>query len=499
MILSKVRNFFEGDLRFRTTRVPKWVVVGVAGVVLMYVATAGIVSTTAPWWLGRGDTRAHVDYIWRLYNGDIPKFDQGITYPPFQELSGGGGVQSAAANPPAFYVIHLPIVGPLLQSGEWRYAIAAGRAVNILLGVLCVIALSWAGWLLGGNKRALMAVSVPALTVLMYRFTILNLDYANDALILLLFTLSFINIYKLITKGPKGKYLVSLTLLTIIGLLTKAPYIVMAACSYLGIVLSYALNGRVVKISGVAKGLKVAVPIALITLIASGWFYYLWNYQTSGSWFAASPEGYTGGRTYKSIYRVLTDPVLWGHFYANFSRVATLSTAMASFAAAGLLTVSSGKIKGLLKDKRRLSFIFIMLLATAGVFMTQVVLAVGYGSINFRYMIPVLLPYGLILAYGLLQNRRLRGSLVPIFSILLGISTIRLATRSPSVVGVISDIKTKGGTLDQIIYALEFNGIPGGLSYLLLALFFIGSVLLTLSILSLSRVKQRQLPQAPVV
>lgn len=410
-------SYFVAIKTKKRIRISKWVAAGIAGIILLYVSAAGMLSIALPWG-HRGDTVQHLEYAQRVHHGDIPKLYDGLQNPGLREWKGqGSNIVTSSANPPLFYVIHAPFVGPLLDQGKWQKAVAIGRGINILLGIVCILSLAWAGWTFGGRRKELFAVAVPALAGLMYRFVTLNTNYALDALLVTISTLSLITVYKLLQNGPKRKYLVATATLSIAGMATKAPYIVFLFTSLLGVVVSYYLNGNEGLKKNIRKGLVIAGAIGLLTALATGWFYYFWNYKTSGNWFRAAPDSYTGGRDYKSLGDVLTGTKIWALFYADYAKDALLSVALTSFATAGILTMDKRNFLKIRKDKTLTWTYIILFLALLGTFMTQLTHAVGYGAINFRYVLPAVLPLVLYLAYGLLEFKRLRGQLVSVFTI----------------------------------------------------------------------------------
>lgn len=469
----------------KVIKAPRLVAIGVIGVALMYIGTSGIISTVAPASLP-GDTVEHADYAWRLYNGDIPRYEQGLHYEPFKEIKARSDVQTASANPPFFYLLQAPVMGPLMNAGNWDNAIMAGRTLNIFFGVLCVFALAWAGWLFGGRRKEILAVAVPAIGTLMYRFTTLNLNFALDALLVLLSTLAFINIYKLMKFGPKTKYLTSLTILSLLGMLTKAPYIAILAVSILAIFLSFVLNGGRDNKDNLKKGVLTAGGILLLVALASGWFYYFWNYRSNGTWFRSAPDSYTGGREYKSLRLVVGGAQLWGLFYANYAREAVFSIAMTSFAAAGIISIKQSKFRALLKDRAMFAAAALMALATLGIFLTQITHAVGYGALNFRYLLPVLLPISLVLSYGLLEFRWTKGQLVSIASIYMGATAILAAATSTTISKLIPSVNESSRSLGKVYIATRENGVNGLITTLLLLSFVAGSVILAISLYKLS-------------
>lgn len=443
--------------------------IGLLGVVCMYAGVAGTVSVATPW-ISSSDSKQHIDYVWRVYHGELPRWEDGLRYPAFT-TSGYSGRQAASANPPLFYVVHAPFVGPLLARGNLHAAIGVGRVINLLIGVGCIAALAWGGWLMAGRRRALFAVAVPALGVLMYRFTRLNQDYALDPLLVLFSTLSLILSYKLVYKGPNKKLLVWLVLLSCAGMLTKVPYILFVGLNLLAVGLHYLIRYKhnLKKVIFQTAGVSVLV-VAAIT-ITSGWFYYLWNYKTNGSPLQSSPLDYSGGRSFQSLSDVLLGSKLWGLVYAGYARYLEVSLAVLSFCIAGCLSLSRKELKGLIGGPKRRSVLAIFALAWLGVSVIQIKLAFGYGSINFRYLLSALLPMGLLFSFGLLQFRNMRGQLVTLAACALGVSSLMGLMR---------------GHLGKLHGDTAANGLPGMIVTLLLLLFAAGTVLLSWSLFKLS-------------
>lgn len=464
-----ILNMFRGSIVLRSIKIPKAVITGIIAVIFLYTAVAGLVSTTAPW-LVRGDTRQQVDYVWQVYNHKLPRFRDGIIYPPFIKIW-GPKKQGVAANPPLFYLIHAPFVGPLLKQGRWQAAIALGRILNILLGVLCIFALSWAGWVYGGKRKGIFAVTVPALSVLMFRFTRLNTDYAIDVLLVFLATLSLIINYKLLQHGLQKKYLIAVAVLSVLGMATKAPYIVFLATSILAIVLASVMHGSKTMKKNFIKGASISTILILLVLLTIGWYYYFRNYRTSGSWFSASPSTYTGGRAYRSLTDVITSRKLWGLIYLNFAASQIASVVILCFSLSGTFNLTKERFVNFAKDKARLIALSLTILALFGVFATQIKFAVGYGSINFRYILPALLPIGLFLSFGLLEFKWTRGQLVSMAVLIMGGSTLH---------------SLGANSLSVIRSAAAANHIWTGLPMVLLGLFILGAIILPVSLFVLS-------------
>lgn len=456
----------------------------------MYVGVAGTISVTAPW-LSRGDTSVHVDYVWRLYKGDLPKRYERIQYKPFIEQQGWAKPQAASKNPPLFYAIHAPVVGYLLDQGHWQLGIAAGRFINILIGIGCIFALSWGGWLFGGKQRMLHAIAVPALAILIFRFTRLNVDFALDCLLVLLATLSTIFSYKLIKLGPSKKYISLLALVSVAGMLTKVSFVVFLATNLLAVFIAFVFHQKNDTRKAVMRGIAAVAAILGLVVVATGWHYYLSNYKVSGgNWVNAVPSGFHGpGREVKSFTDVITSVELRGLFYDNYLRNSTLSLFITGFAVAGVLSIwDRTPIKNITKDKALLLGWGIMFLGLLGTFLTQLQHAVGTGSISFRYMLPSLLPFGLFLSYGLLQIKWARGQIAAATAILMGLfSLAAFADQSKTFFanGLLN--RLYGG----IFTAAHANDVSSLVVCLLFIMFFMGCVMLASSLYVLSSGKLR--------
>ncbi|MFZ2125761.1 MAG: hypothetical protein WA087_04230 [Candidatus Saccharimonadales bacterium] len=492
--LKGVDIVLNGDITIFHRSFSKAVLLGITGVILLYVSVAGIISVSVPWG-DLSDTQYHIDYVWKVYNGGLPNFNDGITYSP---LVRGGNFHATASHPPLFYMIHAPILGPLLNEGRWKEAIAVGRVINILLGVLCILALAWAGWVFGGAKRTLMAVAVPAIGTLMYRFTTLNTIFGNDVLIVLFATLALIFVYKLLKNGLQPKYIVALGLVSVFGMATKATYIVILGISLLAVTVAFILHGKGGLRRRTIYGALISFLIAIVVTLSIGWFYYR-NYQSSGSWFKSSPDDYTGGRVYKSLQDVFRGIKLWELLYTNSSPAPYISTAITSMAVSGFITLKFKTIRSFYKkDRARLIMIIFMILVFIGLFITQIRLAVGYGSINFRYLLPALLPISLFLSYGLLQFKPVRGQLVSLAAITMGLMAL-LPFTSSSVIGkLLLSVKDTKGYFGKIFMASFNNGVPRIVTLLLFAFFIVGSTLLVISLFKLSGIKKQSLTKITV-
>lgn len=475
-------------LAIKTKQVPKMVIVGLLGVIFLYVSASGLISVTYPWLEANdNDQIAHIDMIYRIYNGDLPKSTDGVRYQPFIEHGVGNIYQRASGHPPLFHTLMAPFMGPLLNKGEWRKAIAVGRAINIFIGILCIFALAWAGWLLGGKRKALFAVAVPALAVLAYRFSRVNTDLSMDVLLTLWSTLTLINLYKILQNGLKIKYLIPLALLSAAGMATKASYGVFLVLSLAVIIWASYIHGGEDKLKKFIKGSIVAAVILTITVAAIGWYYYLWNYRSGGSLISPIRGGIETSRPYLTYKGILSNANFWSLFYARITVNVVISTIITSFGVAGFFAMKRIKLIRAKKDPQIRRAFLLMLLAFAGIVATQIKLAHPQGSINFRYLLPALLPISLFLAYGLLEFKWLRGQLVALAAIAMAWTTILSIRLGPTPEGLLQGVKEWGKDITKIFNLAAQNGVPAYVTKGLFLIFIAGSLLLSLSLYRLSK------------
>ncbi len=468
-------------------QMPKAMALGIAAVILLYISAAGMISVTYPWFANdNSDELAHVDMIYRIYNGDLPKASDGVRYQPFIELGGGNIYQRAAGHPPLFHMIMAPFMGPLLNAGEWKKAMAVGRTVNIFIGILTILALAWAGWMFGGKRKALFAVAVPALGVLTFRFSRVNTDLSMDALLALLSTLTLINLYKIIQNGLKVKYLIFLSFLSVAGMATKASYGVFLGLSLLVIIIASYIHGDKNRRS-IIKGSAIAAAILGLVIVAIGWYYYFRNYRVSGSLLTPIQGELASGRPHNSYLDIIASSNFWALFYARYSTNVVISVIISIFALSGYFSMKKIDLRKLKKNTAHLWAIGLMALAFLGVVATQLMLAHPNGSINFRYLLPAILPISLFLAYGLLEFKWLRGQLVALAAIAMVWTTILWIGLKPAPDGLLQGISEWGKSIHKIYIAAAENNVLGYVTSSLFWVFAIGSVLLCISLFQLSK------------
>lgn len=420
MLLRQELNRIQAQFQTFLQR-NKWVVIGMLGVVLAFIGGAGLNAVSTPW-LFVPDSPFHFDHAWRVYQGEWPQFHDELEIPGFSEDT---RFHRTTKHPPLYYVILAPFVGPFIASGNWEMAVAVGRMVTIGIAILSLLALAWAGWVIGGRYRRTLAVAAPAVGGTLVPFVEYTSAIFSDGLLVLMTTVAFTLAALVIYKGPRKSYLIWLALVLLLGMAVRVAFVGMFGLALVAVVASFMIHGRGKLTQNITKGIAYAGLMGLVTVIGIGWFYYFHNFKASGSLITAWPEGMEHARRYKPFLEVITSRHLWylvllqlfgwsQHYIVKFTVNQWISYIV-------FLLGISGSIVWFLKEKIWRLFnkantaaicVGAMLVAYGGiVFAQQVVYATGYGMYNTRYILPAWVVAGIILAFGLLMWQ-LRGLVV---------------------------------------------------------------------------------------
>lgn len=475
--------------------IPKWTKIGVVGVLLIYTALAGTLSTALPWWIGKGDSALHLDYVHRLYHGEIPKYHAFVQYEPFHQLDPKYKTQinRAGANPPLFYLLHAPIVGPIMDSGNWKLAVAVGRTLNVFIGVLAMLALAWTGWLYGGKRKALMAVAVPAVASASFQITSLNQNYALDILLILLGVLTSVVWYKLLHRGLTKQYVFWLFVLSLLGMATKATYIVFLGISLLVVMVTAFLTDKRGRAKKILSSTFICGALLVFVIIGIGWFYFYWNYKTSGKWYTGELPGDFKSRPYKSLPRVLLSHALYANFYRNLTSYPLLSTVMTILSSVGIaLAATRLKWRRLKKDNPDLLSFGVLLLLLGGTTLTQIAHAWGIGNFSFRYFLPAIPVYCLFVAYGLLEFKRTRGQFFTLAIAAMVVTSLITTANLENIDAWVPKVGTTDNIIQKLQIAVTSNGFAEMIVMLLLGLLAIGILATAVALFKLSKPSTRR-------
>lgn len=436
---------FANTLKNRFLQIPKSVRLGVAGVSLAYLAIAGMSSTVHPW-IGGSDTPRHVDYVYSVYRGELPdphkchnhlgssgKKSSCSTY------ANGIARNGAAHTPPLHYVIMSVFSGDILDSGHWKRAVGVMRVVNIFVGLVCIFALAWGGWLIGGRYREYFAIATPAFSILITPFIRVVADVLNDPLVVLLSTSALVITIASLKLGPSTGRSIALVAICSMGMLTKATFLSTLLLVMFFLAVAYYIHNKD-KIKALKYTLVTNVSILASVIVTSGWFYWR-NFQISGSPMRAFPKYELIGRDKNSLTDLLLDPHFWavipeglfGNFRGNISIVQPLSLLVFFIACIGMSMmvarfIKSRKISSVVRSKSHIiigSILALMLLQIAAVYAQQLQHSIGWGLINLRYLLTALLPIGLFFAVAGLALKSYVKYIVPVMIVIYGIAAIR--------------------------------------------------------------------------
>lgn len=286
------------------------VVVGVAAVVLGLVCGSATYAALSPALLTPDET-AHIDYGYQVWHGQLPVFEDGITFTP-----GAGvrvpGLQYEAHHPPLYYLLIAPAVGPLIDSDHWKSAVMAARAINVLIAAGCVLALAWAGSLLTTRRRWAWAIAVPAVVAPLTPFMHVGGAAHNDNLPALLSILSLGTGILVLRHGPTRRRLLLIAMLCGLGGLARANFVITLIVLTATIAVGSWLHADGQPARRLARSLLAAgIPFAA-ALATSGWFYWR-NIRRTGSWAGAQTDFGVAhmNRSRRGHFDVLTDDLFW--------------------------------------------------------------------------------------------------------------------------------------------------------------------------------------------
>lgn len=373
-----------------------------------------------------GDEAPHVDYAYRVWQGELPVFEDGLEYRP------GGAwlapVQWTAQHPPLYYLLVAPVVGPLAEAGHPVAAVYAARAVNMLLSGVLVLVAHGAARRICRPGSAVPAVTAFAAALMAGKSLIGGSGY-NDLLAAIFVTALFGAAAAAFRRGLDARLVLVIALLTSGAALTRlsagmVAVVVAGVAGLAGVVRARQRRGRWAPVVGLVLGGPALV------LVAAGWFYAR-NLELTGtltgSHFDWSYENQ--GRSPKPLWLVLVEYVTWlrlpnlfwwaGQQPPRTTYVLTtmIVTGIALVWIPALLALArAAKHRhlptGLPAADRRL-LLLLLALPVVVLVATQVVFASNGGGVYPRYLLPVALPLCLVIAAGLATRPRL---LVPLWT-----------------------------------------------------------------------------------
>lgn len=463
---------------FLSTRERKLATAGVLGVILAMISGIAIFAAAVPW-PGTTDSSQHLDYAWQLSHGELPDFWKGTKAPLGRPRA---KIQFVSHHPPLYYLLLAPIVRPLIDSGHWVAATAAARMINIGIGVLCVLVMAWGGWLLGGKRRGLFAVAVPAIGSSLLAFYVMG-DIMNDSLLLLFSTLAVILSVLVVKNGIQTRYTLWLAVVCLGGMATKASFIGTLLLVFLALLIGSILHTeKAVWWRRVLPAVKSGLIVVAVVAVGIGWFYAR-NYQLSGSPFRNRPVGSAQKvlrksqqqSGYRTLSQTLTSTDTWnivttrlyGRTWQILPRVGgeAINFWPSLFV---ICAVTYGALAQAWQSRKKLSritwiVIGLLVLQFVVTYGQQVGYAVGYGDMNRRYLLPAWLPFSLFMTVGALYFKRLRGFGAIVICTFGWLSILTSAT---SILVRQYHVQLHGNYIDFVARVTAKNDLPPNIMYL---------------------------------
>ncbi len=387
----------------------RWCALGFVGVLVSFGCAAGAYSAQSRAF-ATGDEVAHADYAVRVYHGELPVFEDGQRFTPPVHVP---SMQTSAQHPPLYYLLAAPLVGPFADRGEWREADAAGRALSVVLGAGCLLAMAWAAAVLVTRRRALWALATPALVAPFLPFIAVSASIYNDTLAILAGAIAVGVAIRVLQRGLSSRLLVAAMAIGSAGMLARASFFLTLAALVGAVGLAPLLHGpgswRRRLLRGVGAGAAVLAAVA----VTSGWF-YLRNVRLTGNLLGGHADYAVRvlNRSTSTISQVLTSEPFWTvHLDLLPFRTGQLSEVVVRIVFGGLVALAL--VAGAVALVRRRPRIHLPSVAIAVVLVSQVLGTIAFranhvaagGGNHFRYLLTMLLPVALLLAAGALAWR----------------------------------------------------------------------------------------------
>lgn len=393
----------------------KWLVLGMAGVLLSFLCVALLYSATVRW-KGTADSLRHLDYAWQLSQGNFPVWKDGTRIPADGWV---GTPQFVSHHPPLYYAYLAPFVGRAVESGGWTQGVLVARLLTSLIGLLCVLSFAWVAWI-ASDGSARLALVTAAFGASWVPFSRVSGDVMNDTMVVLATSLTMGVLFLIIRRGISLQRMVALACFIAMGMASRATFLGIAGIAIAGAgwVALFRSDNRSRAMQSFAIGLVATV---VLTALTSGWFYY-WNFEASGSWHRNSDQSWVAsaqGRKLRGLWATVTSYVPYTQTFTNFYGRPWIKWGSVNYWASCLAAVFTGVVLliSLLKRRNADWLVLGILVALFGVnVFFQIWHAKGYGAFNVRYMLPSMIVVALAVGYAV---TRFNGNLVATFFILI--------------------------------------------------------------------------------
>ncbi|MCU7929656.1 MAG: hypothetical protein KZQ90_02570 [Candidatus Thiodiazotropha sp. (ex Codakia rugifera)] len=372
-----------------------------------------LVSLTYPL-EGHADTNVHLDYAWQISEDLQPEFLQGIKLPLIKK---NRDIQFAAHHPPLYYKLLSPVVGYFVDNNyKLKQVVLSARLFNIVIAItLSVLIIFFARYF---NILKLRNFDTYFLILFIFYLPFVKVSSLlfNEVLLVFFIFISWSYSIRILMLGYDVRAFIILLISISLGFYTKVSFLptllIAASLLYIGMIKSSKIEG------GLFSKLRYPTLHLLVLFISalavSGSFYY-GNYEQSGTFYRAADQSWAAiydSREHKDLYRVITDSHLWWYLFSasldpgikylfngSVSKLTTFINIIAFISFFSYVAIQFKK--GNINYKQAL-VIVAFALTIAAVFMQMIVHAIGYGSINPRYLLPAIIAIVTILASGLL-------------------------------------------------------------------------------------------------
>lgn len=437
--------------------------VGVIGLVLSIVCAAAAFAALSRV-LNTSDETAHMDYAYQIWMGHLPVFEHGLRWhPPSGNVP---PVQWESQHPPLFYLLAAPIVGPLINGGQWLAATMAGRAFCVLIAAGCVLALSWAGSLVSTRRPRAWAIAVPAVVSPVTLFMRVGGSFYIDNLAALFTALTLGVAIQTVRTGVTLRRLIAAAGLAAAGMLTEATFAVTLLVLVSALAVGTWMHDDRPWPARVGRAVVVGCVPLMAAAAASGWF-YLRNKHLTGT-FTGSHSDWSKAHLHRvttPFSRMATSWDFWKTNLQLFRQNSDLHDwvspilfgVVAGCALAGwLVQLARRRFAGV--DPKIAVVVLILVLQGLGTVIVDIGFASSGGSINARYLLPALLPLGCLLAAGILAlPRYLTGPAMAGFLAIAWSFFFRWAWSQP----IVNGSRWSGRTVNNVPWVLVLLALAG--------------------------------------
>lgn len=356
-----------------------------------------------------------IDYVYRVTQGQLPQFYDGVTFNPLN-LDYAGAVQWKYQHPPLFYLMEAPILALFNAMGRPIAGIWAMRFFVYLLGCLAVICSAWAAsQFLGPDSPAPSIVPLIIASNKCLQSVVFNYTLATLWIILLAGATAHI----IRSMDISISFIAAWGILVALAPLIRTSLLPITFLCLIIITIDIVLN----KSKKTKHFLQLVIFPATVGILDSSWF-YIRLYRLSGNFTGSMPSWSTThlGRKQRSFAEAFTDPTFWKDSFSQYHNFSSDATQYFGWPLVILLTfipLITGIIVALLRiihhnetnhnnNVRANMLIWLLLVGMlAGTSLQQVLYYKQGGSTNPVYFSMISIAFATFISVGLSTSTRL--------------------------------------------------------------------------------------------